>query len=228
MLRISPLIGFGSGGGAVVGPPGGGGPAAPGIRSHATAVNTSGMTITVDKPTGTIDGDIMIAQIIGTSFFPEVLAGWTQRALISDSALKCGIYTKEASSEPANYLWTFPDGTGHHAAGIITLIDAILPPDVIATDVGTGTTSNVICPGVTTTVDNCRLFTFPMLEEDGSVAPPGGTTELYDVTPGSGFLVLGCGHEIISGAGPTGTRTWTNSPAILDDCAVTLAIAPAP
>lgn len=75
----------------------------------SSTTNNSSTTITINKPTGTVDGDIMFAvitRITGGTFPSGVPSGWTllkQRSASNAWAL----YYKIAASEGASYVWTY-------------------------------------------------------------------------------------------------------------------------
>lgn len=76
------------------------------FRAAASTHNFYASTsVVVNKPTGTVDGDLMIAIIGGT---PSTLAGWTSigSAASGTSMNTVGAFWKKASGEGASYTWT--------------------------------------------------------------------------------------------------------------------------
>lgn len=93
------------------------------VVASATAVspnNTDATSVTVTKPTGTLEGHLMIAVTHGyvaDTFTPPT--GWTFLELEDDGAsLRSRAYMKTAgASEPANYTFTFQPGPGGGTIG---------------------------------------------------------------------------------------------------------------
>lgn len=94
--------------------------------ASATATNTTGsdgISVTVTKPTGTVNGDYMLAVTHGytgdTTFAAP--SGWTLIDAYNEvggSALRSRAYYKFASSEGASYVWQFQPGAGGGAIGV--------------------------------------------------------------------------------------------------------------
>lgn len=92
-------------------------------RSTATATNPTGsdaIAVTVAKPAGTIDGDLMVAVTHG--YTPDTFtapAGWTLLGVRDDSTgLRSRAYYRVADNEGADYTWTFQPGAGGGAIGV--------------------------------------------------------------------------------------------------------------
>ena len=77
--------------------------------SDASFGGNSGGDLVVDKPVGTVDGDIMVNVIYwetDTTTISTVPTGWSLAAnLANTGAFLLSVYYKRASSEPANYTW---------------------------------------------------------------------------------------------------------------------------
>ena len=139
---------------------------APVYRAAASASAASGvLTLTINKPAGTIENDVMVAAI-GVSANAPVInppAGWTLVRRMTNAAANANslaVYHKVATAtEPANYAWTF-SASGGAAGGIQTFynVDIITPIDAefgLPTAFGASHTA----PGITTTVANTMLVT---------------------------------------------------------------------
>jgi len=82
-----------------------------------TYVNLASLTtpydITVTKPTGTVDGDILFCWIgwffIGTRTIDAVPAGWTLLGEYTANIDKYALYYKIAASEPSSWIWSLSD-----------------------------------------------------------------------------------------------------------------------
>lgn len=94
------------------------------FRSSATATNTGGadgIAVTVTKPAGTVNDDLMVAVTHGytgdTTFAAP--SGWTFVSAVDDSTgLRSRCYTKVAAAEGASYLWQFQPTPGGGAIGV--------------------------------------------------------------------------------------------------------------
>ena len=97
---------------------------APTFRSAATAANGAApVSLTVAKPAGTTDGDVLVAfvTIAGDKAIAAAPSGWT---LLDERSTGTAtgdcltvVYTKVAASEGANYVWDFTAGVD--AAAVI-------------------------------------------------------------------------------------------------------------
>jgi len=94
------------------------------VVASATAVspnNTDAISVTVNKPTGTLNGHLMIAVTHGyTADTFTAPTGWTLLAFDDDStALRSRAYIKTAgASEPSTYVWSFQPGAGGGTIGV--------------------------------------------------------------------------------------------------------------
>jgi Galactose oxidase-like, Early set domain/Viral BACON domain len=197
--------------------------AAVGIRASATANNGAGATtITVNKPAGTVSGDMMVAGIYvrgqGSSAIVTPPAGW---ALIrrTNSGSPAGAdgsllsYHKVAgSAEPASYTWTF-DISRRALGGIASYsgVNTSTPIDAHGGRANAASTA-VTAPSITTTVPDTLLVGLFCLFNDATFTPPAGMTERWDFTvPNPNGMAYEAATEARSGAGATGTRAATSS-----------------
>jgi hypothetical protein len=183
--------------------------------SQASAMPTSGTTVVVSKPAGTIDGDVLVAMIsVRAASAPAITApsGWTQVGTTAStgSNTRTGVYTKVAgASEPANYTWTI-DVTIVDAVGAIARYTPAAPTTAPgAVDVSAQGTqqSPAVAPDVTATGNNDRLICLFSAATAGST--PTGMTQRVAIDGGfSGAWIY---DELRTVVGATGTRTWTGS-----------------
>jgi hypothetical protein len=108
---------------------------------------SSPYNITVTKPTGTVDGDILFCWIAYvTETIDSVPSGWTSLAYKAGASTYWRLYYKIASSEPANYTWSLTGSTRIRAvcscytSGDFNAAD---PIDVVSNTLYE--TSNTIC-----------------------------------------------------------------------------------
>lgn len=187
------------------------------FRGTATATNvTDGATVTIARPTGTVSGDLLVAQVafhthdfVGTITPPS---GWTTIRVDNDTSHEIqGVFWKVAmASEPANYMFTNTTGdTSREGSGAITAytgVDALTPIDGhAATTYPSGGTS-IIGPSVTTTVAGAQLLTLVGQRSNGPLTPATGMAERYETFAGNQNLVQ-MADQSLGAAGATGTRT---------------------
>lgn len=193
------------------------------FRAAAQAgINGSG-TLVINKPTGTVDGDVMVAVIgargttSGLSCTPP--AGWTL-ILQQDRATTGRLYTywKAASSEGASYTFTIAGSTTQHTGGIIAISGAntTAPIDASASDNPGASSSSHVCPSVTTTQADTLVVRAAMMAVAGTTGSYtwASATERFDVTATDGTTacqVTTAATEAFPTAGATGTRTATAS-----------------
>jgi hypothetical protein len=118
-----------------------------------SANNTSSITIT--KPTGTVDGDVMIACIVtGSGAIVSSPAGWTVIDIVDNASnLKMVTWYKVANGEGASYNFTDDSGNTLPLNGSIQTfrgVDTSAPINISGTATST-TTDPVTTPTVATT-----------------------------------------------------------------------------
>ncbi|HEX9730119.1 MAG TPA: hypothetical protein VGA37_16605, partial [Gemmatimonadales bacterium] len=191
--------------------------------AHILALRPAGANLTINKPTGTVQDDVMIASVAvrpsSSTITPPT--GWT---LIRTDTWDSGIteilstYRKVAgASEPASYSWGLTASTGA-VGGILSFsgVDTTTPIDVSnGQQVNTG--DDVAAPSVTTTVANTMLVTAHAVTSSGTSGsawtPPTGMTEAVDVSSssGTGGESIELNYVLQASAGATGTKTATMS-----------------
>uniref|UniRef100_UPI00257D5BC7 hypothetical protein n=1 Tax=Candidatus Borrarchaeum sp. TaxID=2846742 RepID=UPI00257D5BC7 len=195
---------------------------------YAGGNNETGTDMTINKPTGTQDGDFMFAIVASTiasdtdgSTMASAPSGWTEENnYINPQNPQSGqhiyIYWKFAgASEPSSYSWTWTDACGW-AGQIITLrgVDSISPIHVEGTT-ASGSNQNPNTPSITTTEDTCFVISLYCADDDDAItgSPPSGTTEIgldERASPGNG-LAIGSAYYTQTTAGSTGDKTWTGA-----------------
>lgn len=119
-------------------------PAAPVFHNSSTQQsNTDHTSITVGRPTATVDGDLLIAYIGFTATTTQTItapAGWTQLGTtqsvidtLVSRTVHLGVYAKIASSEPTTWTWT-PSGTTDTEAASVSAFTAPSVGNQIPTD----------------------------------------------------------------------------------------------
>lgn len=190
--------------------------------------------IVVTKPTGTTDGDLLVAMVMADGIagtHTSVPTGWN--SLIHGnppSAFHAYVYYKVASSEGASWTWTASSAgrklsgmavavRGQHATALTAL--HAYPASV---DAGASSTDSVAST-ITTTVPNCLLVYFSSLfhaSGGGAISGtvPSGMTEKEDNNPDQASARTGAyvATQDLAAAGATGTRTMVQSVADVWAC----------
>ena len=191
------------------------------FRAAASAAVDSGvLTLTIPKPTGTAQGDVMITSIAirPSTATITLLAGWTlvrrtDNALATASSL--AVYQKVAgASEPASYAWTLGGAPTGAAGGIQTFsgVDTTTPIDVENGAATTAATTTPATPSITTRVANTMLVTSHSIpNRDLWASPPTwGGTESFQVRAGVAPIMLQGSRALQAAIGATGTKTATD------------------
>jgi hypothetical protein len=182
-------------------------------QSSATGTAPNGGTLTINKPTGTVANDVLIAAFtLGSGgHVASSPSGWV--AVLGGGASDTyAVYYKVAGgSEPASYSWTSDNPTGGGAGGISRYsgVDTVTPLDVAGTSTF-GFTSPATAGPITTVTANAMVIGGVFELSTYTVTPPAGLTERWEAGPGDNV-----GNEHASGiqavAGSTGTLSWPMS-----------------
>src|SRR6185503_4533877 len=192
------------------------------FRAAATPVGGNLTSVSVARPTGTLENDIMIAQVAvraGSSVTIAAPVGWTAiGASQTNSTTVLGQrafwrLAGTAAADPGPYLFTWDGSSQRVEAGIIAYsgVHATTPINVSNAQANAASTS-VTAPSITPTVTNTMLVgLFSTANGNTSYTAPGGMTERYDA--GSGGNTSGVQDEgadvIQAAAAATGTKTAT-------------------
>lgn len=192
-----------------------------------TGTGSPGVTLTVTKPTGTANGDIIIVSVCsdgnttGNDWAPSPTTGWTQEAALNPTldGQHLYVWTRIASSEPAS--WSFVSlnlASGNDAtwaAEAWTGQDAGTPQDAAAvtTTNSSSNTSvvNVALNGITTVTAGSLLIYIaggdPNTANSGTWGTPSGFTNR--VSAYANFAPLKVAEMVQAAAGASGTITGT-------------------
>lgn len=196
----------------------------PAFRAAATAANGAAPTsLTVSKPTGTVDGDVMLAFIVISAdrTITSVPAGWTQLASQATGTAtgdcRHNVYWKVAAGEGSSYTWGFSGGAD--AAGIIAAYSAIsntAPAQTSAHQLMSGSTETMTAPSVTpTSTDTLTVFAVgvnPVYDGNTTFTTPSGLTSRAEADPGAGTTnraVVKVWDASTPTTAATGTKTTT-------------------
>jgi autotransporter-associated beta strand protein len=206
------------------------------VGSAETAYTNTG-TITINKPTGVADGDLLLAYICqkhngAGSVADASLAGWTVVKSYKDSYNKSTLLYKVASSEGSDYTFTLNNtsyNTGTVLAftnvdvsgGLDELGSASSGPfdNTIGTFSGPGTSGSSTASTITTLNDNSVVLMFTGTAYDAatysssSTTSPGALTELIDYGQAASgdwsSLCVSWGTKTTAGATGSGSVTLT-------------------
>jgi len=220
--------GAGGGGG------GGGGPTGVVFEAFTEAAD-NGTSLAINKPTGTVVGDLLVAAVAtdGNTTASLAAAGWTVVNVADQGgAVTFGVWWKLAgASESSTYSFTWSGS--EQAYGWImrfTGHDPASPVDANSNDAGSGAAAT--SPSVTTTVDNALILRLGGFDDDDITAgDPGlsGHTAINMGDSGNGPATASGGSGFVPqpAAGVSGTASFslTGSEQYVT---VTLGIAPAP
>jgi hypothetical protein len=195
--------------------------------------STDGFTVTVNKPTGTVEGDLLIAFIAkdDDDAITGVPTGWTLivgQAAQYQARFNC-YYKIATASEPDSYTWR---GDREQYVGVIlryTGHDPTNPINAYASASSSTANNSPVAPSVTTTVDGCLIIqAFGADDDDTPYTVPSPLTQRWNEISNTGNGTCGTagGEWVQTSAGNTGTATFTmNAPE--EWAAITIAIAPA-
>jgi len=195
---------------------------APAYQSKSTATEDYLTSFTPAVPSGTADGDLLVAVCFGTSYW-NTPSGWTSRLSQYNGSAYLHVFTKTAGAgESATTFSLNTDGYGYVVVYRITGADTSSPIDASGS-----ATSTLASPSVTTTVDDTlvlHLFASGSAYGTALVQPSGDTA--LDL-PSNYYAGAASSYKTQASAGATGAATWDDSSATSDQVTATLAIAPA-
>lgn len=152
---------------------------APNIVYVATAQSDDVGNQVCAKPTGTVDGDLMLACIAipatGRTISPP--GGWTQKYHINTNTPTFAIFSKIASSEGSSYTFTV---SGAAQAGGVTIItySGASAVDVVGTRARNASAASIDAPGITPTQPGVLVgFAYHSNGLSVSFTPPSGMTD---------------------------------------------------
>lgn len=171
----------------------------------AAARATSGATVTISKPTGTVEGDLMTAVIFG-AVAGTSLSGWTVELIDTAQTFDIAVLSKKAGpSEPSSYTFT-ATVTGGRNGAILTHRGGTGAVDVVGPYALSSTASSIVAAqagtliGVFCTATGSATVT----------SPPAGMTLRSSYNP---YYSVFAFDLTPSSAGATGSKTCTLSSA---------------
>lgn len=183
-----------------------------------TSAYSEGTTVTVNKPSGVSDGDLLVAVICSdTGYFADVAApaGWTlvTAASIDQGAFTAGnlkTFTRIVSGDGASYAFDHYDGAAT-AITIVPIFGAGATPTLAWAIDDTGTTETA--PSVTASAASDGLVCWVFIPHGASstpnYSPPSGMTEVAD-TASTGWASMAAAKLTpVGSAGATGTKDFS-------------------
>ncbi len=177
----------------------------PATDTVQTTINsTAGTSILITKPSGVVNGDLMVAQIglLGTTNTITGPSGWTEEETASFHGDRMSLWVKVAgASEPADYTWSWT-GSSRNLGGIVRITghDQITPIAASPT-IATGSSNSPNPPSADPGSSDVHLsLAFAHIEAKNQTftppTSPGVYTEEWDIASTGGGA--GTGHGAIS------------------------------
>lgn len=189
-----------------------------GSTSHAARTHS----LTMDRPAGVAEGDILLAQITfygGQNITVQAPSGWhLVRCDNLGSKLGQALYYKVATpSEPASYTWQFFDGSKLkeiYSAGSILLYKGVDTDNPILAHNGQASPKNTvgpIAPSVTASIDSTLVTFFGVEKNFGLNALSGIALRMQRRSVDADISILASDEQV--GPGITGPRqaTWSTT-----------------
>lgn len=193
-------------------------------NNAADIAPTTGLTIT--KPSGLADGDILYAVInkLHSSGGDWSSSGWANlsaQATTAGSDINSSILRKVISStsgEPASYTFTNTDGASRPISGCIITVrdgDTSTPEDATSTAANGTNDDNPDSPSITTNTDGALVIVFHGANNAGqnalTFAAPSGYTLAVSENSGDVRAQCAISYAVKASAGATGALTWLNT-----------------
>ncbi len=190
------------------------------FRSLAGTTYASRIDTTISKPTGTVDGDILIMMhIVGGSPPPTTTlpSGWTTFSgyplSVADGGFQIDtiLAWKLASSEGASYTVSHGGPAQHNSDGVIVAVSGATSTGIQAgSSNGTGTSSTAT--GITTSGSNALvLWLGHNWSLYGSAAVPAGPTPTFTERQDSGTSLIYVATGVLAAAGATGNTSQSDN-----------------
>lgn len=213
------------------------------VSSQSSTNFADSTTLTITKPTGVVDNDLLVAIIYGGGLaeINSVPSGWTLiQQQTTSNALELSTYYKVASSEGASWQWGF-DASGQ-VAGVVLRITGHNTLVNIETS-AKSSQSNDETPSFTNSVTPSQansLIIFASGAEQFTDNTPSASsyaiatdnptwTELLDIASGAGDDALAVAYAIRTATSATGNSslTWSdNSNNTIDTAGILIVIPP--
>jgi hypothetical protein len=216
--------------------------------TNTTANVTNNASLTINKPVGVVQGDVLIANLsqVNSATSPTSPIGWTKIVGSSfngtnGTARYASLFYKVAgASEGTNYTFNVPTGTTVVVIGAIVAFSGVDVSGATPFDVTPGTISvqgsqtGVVATSITTVSNNAAVIMFGESAASArtwtnwaTATSPGTLAELYDRQSTTTTTSIGAAWAIKATAGNTGTGSATLSNSERNG-GILIALKPAP
>lgn len=188
-----------------------------GGASNYTTGNSTNSSMTINKPSGVLTGDVMIVNIVkyGSNTTPS-LSGWTliDGSELGGSTIRYGAIMYRIVDGTEGVSFTFALGTNSYAAGSIIAFSGVdvsgsNPFDVAPGSISTGTSQTLTITSITTNNSDAAVIMFGMNSSNPARSFSSWSTtsptlsEVYDYT-GATYETVGAAWALKATAGTTG------------------------
>lgn len=181
----------------------------------AAGGNTS---VSVTKPTGVVDGDVMVATVAFAGGTLTAPSGWTQVLEQAGTGVTLRVYRKTASSEGSSYTWSLSTTDGLAVAiGAYYNVDTTTPVGGSGSQANSSSTS-MVAPSVTPGTPADMLLFCGAAAGDVRATAPGSMTEEADA--GAAGVGVYAADQLLASSDATGTRTATLASATANAAAL--------
>src|SRR3954451_13802147 len=192
--------------------------------------STGGTSLSLNVPTGTASGDVMVAVVSSVSTTaPATPTGWTKvaAASVSYGSGTLTVFTRVAGTEPASYSFSL-GGTFEASGEVSTYVGVNNTTPVQVSASASGNSKLLSAPSVTTTTSNDFVISALSYNAGSAVTitDPAGTIERGQALSGGTFLGTVVVDEVQAAAGASGGQSF-QSPSKIPYAAATIALAPA-
>ena len=180
------------------------------FRSSSFAANPVATSLTIPKPAGVADGDVMVA-VVDVKVAPTVTkpAGWNLLSTTPNGTnFRQLVYTKTVTGgEPASYQWTFNERRA--ASGGIVAYSGVDAADPVETfTAGSASSASITAPSATTANDGAMVVGAFSIANASAIAPPAGMTERGEIASKT-KVKTEVADYVQTPAGATGAKTAT-------------------
>lgn len=191
-----------------------------GTATSASGTSSGATSLTITKPTGVAEGDLLIAAFSASSgrFF-NTLSGWTALTSQTIDSYDTRTFAKVATAadvSATDYTWALSSSFANPYMGLMACVDgaADIAGNAIENAGGTGTTSGTATvPTVTPSdADSLVIGVVGLSNNDGQTVTGfgSGETAVPSGTVSAGGGAMGMGYRT-HGASATGTQNYTTS-----------------
>lgn len=200
----------------------------------AANANSNSTSVTCNKPTGTADGDIMLALVIvrQNSGAPTITApnGWTELLTQTVSNARRSLYWKRASSEGANYQFSHDGSAGQKTQVTIGSFSGCVtsgnPYDCTSNTAYSTNNTTLRAASMTPSLQPVHLVFVGFVSISATITPPGNFTERAEYEGGDTAYVTYVADRLYESTDATGNIDATLSAGTTAKHAMMVALKP--